>query len=350
MADGVASRWNGVAYPAQDERRIHGAFLAAGGSIRGRAGRRPGPGLTLTVGGSPEAATLTAGVGVVNTATDSDGSYPFAIPASASKNLAARPSAGTSRIDLVVVRILDADIPALGTALKELNMEIVTGTAGASPVAPAVPAGAVALFQLTVPATGSVAVQDVSTFSVAAGGILPVRTTAERNALIPYAGLMVFNMQTIQFESYNGTTWMDGAATGPVPHLVRNRSVDAGLPPAAWTTLSLDQSDQADARFSYSAGVITVPQAGVYSISAGIGWAGTSGGRRGVRVIHNGTNVRQNMAYLAGGSSIQINTALTRRLASGDTIRIEGYQESDASLNYLGGVASTSCAITWVGR
>lgn len=333
MADGVASRWNGVSYTAQNERRIQGSLLTPAGSYRGRAGRRPGPGLTLTVGGSPEAATLTAGVGVVNTGSDADGSFTFALN-TATRNLAARPSAGTSRIDLVIVRILDADIPALATGLKEVNMEIVTGAPGASPVAPGAPAGSTILFQLTVPASGVVAIQDVSTFAVAAGGVLPVRTTAERNALTPYAGLVVFNMETKNTEGYDGTAW------GRVPGLAKGKiSRASGLTiPNSTTTLCdftvVDYANNLTADVSAGNESITITRAGVYRVTGGGIWAGSISGIRALFMNINASGQLTRRHDVADPFTVTFGQTVMYEglLAIGDVLTLSAQQTSGGSL------------------
>src|SRR5438128_12693450 len=101
MADGIARRFNTVSYDAADERALDGVLATPGGTLLSRPGKRPGTGLTVSVGGSPEAATVTTGSGII-TDTTGGGSYQFAITAAQTRNFAARPSAGTSRIDVLV--------------------------------------------------------------------------------------------------------------------------------------------------------------------------------------------------------------------------------------------------------
>lgn len=209
--DGYVNRWNGVAYPAASERLLGSALLMpgpAGEPFSARSGRRVGgSGLTVTVGGSPESATVTSGAGVIyDSGFAAQGPYVFELPASKSVALPARPASGQSRIDLVIARVYDSDA-GVGAA-KELKIELVAGVPGASPSAPTLPALSLELARLTVPASGTVAVTGSSRRSVAAGGILPVATTAERDAIAsPWRGLVVDNAQTNSLERFDGTAW-----------------------------------------------------------------------------------------------------------------------------------------------
>jgi hypothetical protein len=225
VTDGYANRVNGVDYNAVDERRFDSPLLmpgAGGGAFSAQSGRRVnGAGLVASVGGSPEAWTVTAGSGVIfDSAYASQGAYRFEIPNSVTAQLPARPGAGTSRIDLLVARIYDN--VALGSGATEVKVERVNGTAGASPFAPSLPALSVELARLTVPASGTIVVTASTERTVAAGGVLPVPTTAAMDKLvtdgIAYAGLVVNNAQTNSLHRYTGTAWsqMVDGSTGLV--------------------------------------------------------------------------------------------------------------------------------------
>lgn len=213
--DGFASRINGVEYAAVDERRMDSALLMPGpvsAPFSGRSGRRVnGAGLTVSVGGGPEAWTVSPGAGVIyDPAYASQGAWRFEIPSAVSANLPARPGVGQSRIDLIVARIYDPG--ALGSGLAEVKIERVNGASGASPSAPSLPALSVELGRLLVPASGTITVTQSTRRTVTAGGVLPVATTAERTQLvtdgIAYPGLTIFNEQTKRQEVYGGSGWV----------------------------------------------------------------------------------------------------------------------------------------------
>lgn len=215
--DGYANRINGIEYNAVDERRMNSVLLMPGGPtsapFSARSGRRVnGAGLTVSVGGSPEAWTCTPGPGeIYESGYASQGGWAFEIPNSVSANLPARPGAGQSRIDLIVARIYDTQ--AIGSGPAEVKIERINGAAGAPGVAPSPPAGSITLelARLGVPAVGAITVTQSTRRTVAAGGVLPVATTAEMDALktdnIAYAGLVVNNAQTNSLHRYDGTLW-----------------------------------------------------------------------------------------------------------------------------------------------
>lgn len=206
MPDGIAARFNTVEYDASDERLLDSVLLAPGSALLPRPGRRPGTGLEVTVGGTPEAATVAAGVGII---TDSagGGGYRFAIPTPVAVNLAARPGAGTSRIDFVVARILNEDARP-GDTLREVDISIITGTAGGSPTAPTIPSGQLRLARLDVPASGSVVVSKLAQRMAAAGAVIVVADTAERDAISPvYDGMVAYREDADVFDGRVAGAW-----------------------------------------------------------------------------------------------------------------------------------------------
>lgn len=249
--DGTVSRWNAdatthlPAYSAGDERLLDSPLLMPGPAsavFSARSGRRVnGAGLAVSVGGSPEAWTVTAGAGVIfDSGNASAGAWRFAIPNAKSAQLPARPGSGLSRIDLIVARIYDTDV--LGTGAREIKIEHVPGTPGSSPSAPATPALSLVLATLSVPNAGGISVTQSGARAVAAGGIVPVATLADLDALktagIAYEGLVADVAATDALYRYNGTNWaaiqnqqyaaptvptVDGNATGPngAPILMR---------------------------------------------------------------------------------------------------------------------------------
>jgi hypothetical protein len=118
------------------------------------------------------------------------------------------------RKDLVIARVYDA-VDDVGSR-NEWAIEPVKGTANAVPVAPAAPAGAVVLAQITVPAgvTSIVTanITDVRPYTVALGGVLPVSGQTQRDAIAASVGLKVYRLDTGATETYNGSTWDAGTA------------------------------------------------------------------------------------------------------------------------------------------
>lgn len=225
MADGIALRFDAYtsgafvgtpAYTAADERLLSTVLAGPGGALLARPGVRPGPGGAVTVGGTPEAVTVQPFCGII-TDTAGGGSYLFVIPAAVSKTLATRPGSGTSRLDELVVKILnDGPRPADGS--REVAVELITGTAGASPTAPTVPSGKLRIRELAVPASGTVSLSKPPPRIAALGGIIPVAGTSERDAIDSlYDGLMVCREDTGVLEARLGSSWkrvLTASATG----------------------------------------------------------------------------------------------------------------------------------------
>lgn len=214
--DGYVDRWDDVDYNAADERRLTSALLMPGTTpFSARSGRRPGGGgLVTSVVGSPSAARpvlrTSAGAGLVFDPNNAEaGPYRFATPSAVDVTLGDRPGTGASRIDLIVARIRDVSV-GVG-AEDNLKIEVVQGNPGSSPSAPALPPLSMLVSTINVPASGAIAITNSTEIAVAAGGILPVSSTAEMNKLktdgIAYRGLAVSNAQTDALHRYDGTNW-----------------------------------------------------------------------------------------------------------------------------------------------
>jgi hypothetical protein len=109
------------------------------------------------------------------------------------------PSLG--RIDLVIAEV-DA------TTDPGFTVHVVQGQAGASPQVPTVTNPLhLKLAQITIPAgTGTPSFTDLRQFTTALGGILPVRTVAERPAAAP-SSLFVYRLDTGVLEVQRGAAW-----------------------------------------------------------------------------------------------------------------------------------------------
>ncbi|MFC5676077.1 hypothetical protein [Aeromicrobium endophyticum] len=229
--DGFAS-WidNAGLYKAADLRRADSVLMMPGGPTTSpfavKGGRRVnGAGLQVSVGGSPESWTCTPGAGVVSDpAYLAQGGWRYEIPNATTGLIGARPAAGQSRIDLIVARIYDTT--AIGSGAAEVKIERIPGAAGQDPQAPTPPAGSITdvVARMLVKDTGAVVVTPSTERTVAAGGILPVPTTAAMDKLkadgITYRGMVVDNAQTDSLHRYDGTRWkrlVDPSALLSVP-------------------------------------------------------------------------------------------------------------------------------------
>jgi hypothetical protein len=168
-------------YDAPELRRPFGGLMYKGRPDlpgTGRFGARPGilqntsvsevslSGTQVTVG------DLTCVVNPTDGGTQA-GPYLVAIPAGTHD--LNPPDGSNTRIDLIVAEVLDDDEDSSGQRLARTRY--VPGTAGAG--TPATPAGTLLLATATVPVSPGAATLDFDgDFTVAKGGILPVRTTA----------------------------------------------------------------------------------------------------------------------------------------------------------------------------
>jgi hypothetical protein len=153
---------------------------------------------------------MTASVGrgrAVIQGTDGQGVYPVTLTEGTDLTLTGGdPQFG--RIDLVVLRIYDALYDSSGQHASVL--EVIKGTAAATPVVPAVPALALPLYQVAVkagasaanPVAWTTAVTDRRTTTVAIGGILPVSTDTGAGS---YPGQ--YRDANGRLERWSGTAW-----------------------------------------------------------------------------------------------------------------------------------------------
>lgn len=291
--DGFVRRWNGVEYNASAERLMDSVLLMPGSTsaFSARGGRRVnGSGLAVSVGGSPEQISVTAGAGVIfDSASASVGPWIFEIDSTKTLSLPARPSTGQSRIDLVVARVYDSD-SGLGGA-KELKIERINGGASATPSEPTAPAGSLILARLLVPDTGSITVTPNPARTVAAGGVLPVATTAVRDALSAYSGLTVYNEQNKRLEAFDGSAWSPAAGASPTRLLRRtsNSTVTSGnnvLLGAGWSPQPGDGADASG--LTYANGIATIGTAGLYYVSVRFVVPAITSGTWTVGIVVNG--------------------------------------------------------------
>ena len=181
---------------------------------KGRSGVLPGSpdgqsrvtGLALTGTGA-----MTAAVGVgraVIQSTIARGAYPVAVTDPVPLTFADG-DAQYTRIDLVVLRIYDDAYD--GSGRTEATVEIVKGTPSATPTAPTVPDGSLALHSVAVVAGTSAAKgidwntarTDLRPTTVAIGGILPTRS--DDTAAGAYPGQYRDIGNTLQ--RWDGTAW-----------------------------------------------------------------------------------------------------------------------------------------------
>ena len=130
--------------------------------------------------------------------------------------ITAAPVSPNSRIDRIVIQVNDPVAGSVRTPANVCEIVAIAGTPGLTPVAPALPATAISLATVAV-ATGAttIANADITDLRTAASNEaftitsnFEILTTAERNALTPYAGQVIFNSDTNLVQYYDGSGWL----------------------------------------------------------------------------------------------------------------------------------------------
>lgn len=234
----TAAHTAGLVEGALDARLDAAALWAVDGanSLAVRTGVVWAPGNPMKVSGtastSPWTVTVEAGH-VVGLKGPSNGPYYAANDAQYTVNLAS-PPASNSRIDVIYAMQEDtaAFISPDGTTAAVIGA--VTGTAAASPTAPAIPTGAVELAQVLIASTATtgtsgagVTITQTNQWTTTRGNPIPVRNATEQAALTAYEGLQVNRLDLHTVIRYNGTGW--AAVTAPLSATTGRTGTPSGV-------------------------------------------------------------------------------------------------------------------------
>jgi len=124
-------------------------------------------------------------------------------------------------------------------------------------------------------------------------------------------------------------TWIPVLRDDPYLYL---SPASPAIPTGVWTKVTgltlVEASAAAD--FTVASGNITVTVAGRYNIAVELSYAANTTGRRLVRISLNGTVIQQSgqMAFTTGTSRSPAVMAFDQRLAAGDVLMVEGFQDS----------------------
>lgn len=197
------------AYSANELRQAMALPLMYGGrNVGARPGVRPG-GTQLAVSIVGSTITVQPGLMCVDPGLSTpQGPYWVAISPAETHTLTAA-HVSNPRKDIIIGRVYDNDEDSSGSRLA--RTEYIAGTAAASPSEPAVPTGAFRIATIDVPASGggSPVVTQNHAFTVASGGLVPVRTQAERDLLTTFAydGLACWRQDRDWIEVYDSAAW-----------------------------------------------------------------------------------------------------------------------------------------------
>jgi hypothetical protein len=136
-----------------------------------------------------------------------------------------------------------------------------------------------------------------------------------------------------------GDIWIDtdsGQNTiGATPRFEAVKTTAQSFGNGSSVTVTYTTIDENVGGFTQSSGVVTLPLTGRYSLSAYIGWANSSSGRRVVRFLKNGTGIwsARQPADTQGGGTPQALSVNSYRFNSGDTVEFEGVQGSGGTMS-----------------
>lgn len=185
------------------------------------------------------------------------GNYFINITATENVTLSAAPGSD-SRIDVIVLRVRDPQ--AGGDAGDDAILEVVEGTAAASPTAPATPASAIALAEV-LRTVGDTSVtdsmitdvrptSDTQTFSVISE-LLVVDDATARDALTADEGSAVYQADVDEIFGYNGTSWFPLGFGRVVESDTTERSEGASTTADFYTTIATIPQNEPEAGSVY---------------------------------------------------------------------------------------------------
>jgi hypothetical protein len=212
-----------VSFNAQELRRADASIFGGDGSafgVRGGIVLHSDTSLGVSVSAADVVTIQPGAVVIPGNSGVGNGCYRAALGAAETGNLAVR-NATNPRIDLVIFRALDTDVVGTHAAFTG-RIEILTGVAAASPVAPALPSMAVELARITVPPSGGPTATVDGSFrrfasaiggrlTVASAGALPISATKWQEAVALDTGVDYL---------WDGAAWEGGAeAVVPGPNV-----------------------------------------------------------------------------------------------------------------------------------
>ena len=242
------------------------------------------------------------------------------------------------RIDGIDLKVWDNTEDSSGFSKSEV---IVTqGTPGASPTAPAIPAGCVRLATVRVDALESTSIvtgdiTDTRKQSAARGGVLVVASATEYPTPTATEGAFVYNLQLNQLLYWTGTAWQWLAGAAPNFRLIGGGAGQVVPTGAATTATWVNGSEVRDteAAIAVGTGVFTCPagMAGLWRFDASISFGSNATGLRGMWLEHS-VSVTRYSQFLLPGAVESLAASADIVLAAGETVRVVMFQTSGGNL------------------
>jgi len=335
-------------YTAQQYRQGQSSMYGGGANRRlgGRSGFRvdtPSSVLTAT----STTWTLTACAAMIDPgATTHQGMYAWATDANVTGTVTAADSTNP-RKDIVYIQINDKNLDSSGELTADVKYLAGTpGPVGAgTPAAPTLPARSFLVGTISVPVSGGgspTVVRNPAVF-VTAGARLPISSSTERDALIPYVGMEIIRTDLNQIdatgtiERWNGTRW---------DHFGHVEWTTGGNGLGSGSSFNLGIFTQVSGKTTSSTFVDSVTNGGLqfeaagdYQIDVPQKWSGSVGTGRAFISIEDVAGTSSNIAHgrVPFGSgedtaSLSINLTVT----AGQIIYPKVFQTSGGALNVSG--------------
>jgi hypothetical protein len=296
-------------YPAASDRRLVSALWPAGGVTGFEATASGGMGVSLAAGsGAVPSANATGSVLCVSDAAEA-------------VVIGGAPPSGQNRIDVITLQPRGTDLD--GGANNDWVFNVIAGAVAATPVAPAVPVGQLAVWRVYVGGGVAALVQsnltDVRPFGLAAGngaaGRPPVTTGAT----------------TQSFTDQHGVTWVArNGVNGGAWRRARDVLTSVMGRNAAWTTAVAVAAFGFDMvirdPYVMAAGAPTtwtVPVAGLYRFRANLACTATATGQFLTTALRqNAQTFTNSQAMASGAQRIDIASEMLVLCAAGDTFQV----------------------------
>lgn len=180
-----------------------------------------------------------------------------------------------------------------------------------------------------------------------------VASATARNALSGadlWQGLSVYQVDTGEFYTYNGTAWQLGGGLGVAPRIELTRTATQTSTTATATTQTGWTQTAIRGGFTEASGVVTIPRTGKYNIFLQVNWAANATGHRALSIVSGGSPILRASGMTVTTSSTETNlqvTGLSIPLASGATLTPQALQTSGGALNTTGATVPMKFIVEW---
>lgn len=351
---------DGVAITAKQERQAKSA-LFGGGAIRplgGRSGFRPGTDITTLVATTTQWTLKPCAAMIDPAATFHQGMYGWSSDSDITGAVTAADATYT-RKDIVYIQINDSSAGD-GSGATTAPVVYLAGTPSATPVAPSLPARSFLIGTITVPQAGggspTVALNPAR--FVAAGGILPVFSATERDALVKHDGLTVMRLDVAGNPSETwdegDLIWRPAMGNAPFGHLGRTSGSQSTNTTAVTVQMDAAQELRGGMTFDNATDSLVIPLTGLYRVTVKLYTTGSATGKHTCSISKVGSG-----GATIPGCAVQVNksdttdwfgdTTVTTPLTAGDKLYMAAASTSASNTWGTNGYDGTFLEVQYVG-